>query len=114
MFRTTCDSCHKPCEVPFKPNGKKPVFCDACFNQTRETSHSDFVKRKDKMIFDAPEGAAQRGPVTYSENSPTATATDAKFMEVKRELTSVNAKLDKLIDIMSKLTPKKISKKDEE
>jgi len=31
MFKATCDKCHEPCEVPFKPTGDKPVFCNNCF-----------------------------------------------------------------------------------
>ncbi len=112
MFRTTCDSCHKPCEVPFKPNGKKPVFCDACFNKTREMPHtSDFIKRKDKMVFDAPAGSHHGNDHHEHYHTP---VSDPKFAELKREINSANAKLDKLIDLMSKLSPKKISKKDEE
>lgn len=31
MFRTKCDQCNDPCEVPFKPSGEKPVYCQDCF-----------------------------------------------------------------------------------
>ncbi|MCX6792817.1 MAG: hypothetical protein NTY12_02230 [Candidatus Falkowbacteria bacterium] len=31
MFKVNCDKCHKECEVPFKPSGDKPVFCNDCF-----------------------------------------------------------------------------------
>jgi len=31
MFKATCDKCHEVCEVPFKPSGDKPVFCNNCF-----------------------------------------------------------------------------------
>lgn len=33
MHQATCISCKKFCEVPFKPNGKKPVFCRDCFGR---------------------------------------------------------------------------------
>lgn len=33
MFRATCAECGQSCEVPFKPNGSKPVFCRDCFQQ---------------------------------------------------------------------------------
>jgi len=32
MHQATCVRCKKFCEVPFKPNGKKPVFCRDCFS----------------------------------------------------------------------------------
>lgn len=31
MFPANCANCGKECEVPFKPNGKKPVLCGSCF-----------------------------------------------------------------------------------
>src|SRR3989338_2010891 len=42
MFRTTCSNCGKDCEVPFKPNGSRPVLCNDCFrnaggNDTRRS-----------------------------------------------------------------------------
>lgn len=31
MFEAICDKCRSECEVPFRPTGNKPVFCDDCF-----------------------------------------------------------------------------------
>ncbi|MEI7603810.1 MAG: CxxC-x17-CxxC domain-containing protein [bacterium] len=31
MFTVTCDSCGERCEVPFRPSGDKPVYCNDCF-----------------------------------------------------------------------------------
>lgn len=31
MFDAICDQCHQPCQVPFRPSGDKPVYCDSCF-----------------------------------------------------------------------------------
>ncbi len=111
MHKTVCDACHKPCEVPFKPNGQKQVFCDACFAKTRQTETSDYVRRKDKTVFDGPDSGK---PFQTSETftSSIATPGDAKIAELKREINSVNAKLDKLIDLVSKLSPKKIVKEE--
>ena len=33
LFPATCAECGTPCEVPFKPNGKKPVLCRNCFKK---------------------------------------------------------------------------------
>lgn len=32
MFKTDCDKCGTSCEVPFRPNGSKPVYCKDCFS----------------------------------------------------------------------------------
>ncbi len=31
--KAKCATCKKECEVPFKPNGKKPVLCKECFQK---------------------------------------------------------------------------------
>lgn len=36
-FQAICDECHKKCEVPFRPNGKKPVYCRDCFKGKEDT-----------------------------------------------------------------------------
>ncbi len=33
MHKTSCAECGNACEVPFKPNGKKPVLCGDCFHK---------------------------------------------------------------------------------
>lgn len=42
MFSVVCDECGKDCEVPFKPNSDKPVFCSDCFgNKNKEKGPRD-------------------------------------------------------------------------
>ena len=102
VFKTICDTCHKACEVPFKPNGKKPVFCDECFKHMREPSvvEGAYVRRKDKTIFDTPENFVQPANPLTSNYAP---SQEVRIAELKRELSSANAKLDKLIDMFNKL-----------
>jgi len=33
MHPAICSECGASCEVPFKPNGKKPIFCRNCFQK---------------------------------------------------------------------------------
>lgn len=33
MFRATCANCGNECEVPFRPTGSKPIFCNNCFDR---------------------------------------------------------------------------------
>lgn len=34
MTSAVCAKCGKSCEIPFKPTGKRPVYCRSCFTQT--------------------------------------------------------------------------------
>lgn len=45
MFPATCSNCGTSCEVPFKPNGKKPVLCTSCFKAGGAASSFDGPKR---------------------------------------------------------------------
>ncbi|KKT40575.1 hypothetical protein A3K29_04120 [Candidatus Collierbacteria bacterium RIFOXYB2_FULL_46_14] len=45
MFDAVCAQCGSACKVPFKPNGRKEVFCSKCFENngggSREASFGD-------------------------------------------------------------------------
>ncbi|MBY0537794.1 hypothetical protein K2P47_00155 [Patescibacteria group bacterium] len=64
LYAATCTTCGKSCEVPFRPDGKKPVLCRDCFaakneSPTNMSAHRDrftpneMVGRK----FEQPAGA---------------------------------------------------------
>lgn len=33
MYSAVCSNCGDKCEVPFKPTGDKPIYCNKCFDQ---------------------------------------------------------------------------------
>lgn len=72
MHQAECNSCHKMCEVPFKPNGKKPVYCRDCFREG-EAAHA------------APARATAPG-----------TSTDNGYGDLKKQFAVLNTKLDRL------------------
>jgi CxxC-x17-CxxC domain-containing protein len=41
MHQAKCNECHKMCEVPFRPNGKKPVYCRDCYKDKEPSSSYD-------------------------------------------------------------------------
>jgi len=40
MHKAICDECGNSCEVPFKPNGDKPVYCNNCFRKENNAGES--------------------------------------------------------------------------
>ncbi|MBI5754141.1 hypothetical protein HZA40_03305 [Candidatus Peregrinibacteria bacterium] len=36
MHQAICSDCGKDCEVPFKPTGDKPIYCEKCFGRNKE------------------------------------------------------------------------------
>ncbi|HEY0979249.1 MAG TPA: CxxC-x17-CxxC domain-containing protein [Candidatus Paceibacterota bacterium] len=79
MHTASCSKCGDACEVPFKPNGKKPVFCRNCF--VRDDARPSFERPRAERSF-APRESA---PV------------DPHIDALQKELAIVHAKLDTLI-----------------
>ncbi len=42
-FQAVCDKCGKKCEVPFRPTGEKPIYCNDCFGHgdAGKSRHAD-------------------------------------------------------------------------
>lgn len=104
MHKATCSTCGKPCEVPFRPDGSKPVLCSECFGKNRSDDRNGVDRRGDRFDrndrpqraperkFDAP--AAPRGP------SP-----DMKALE--RQVAALEAKLNEVLYILKGSSPVK-------
>ncbi len=88
-FSATCSKCNSACEVPFRPNGKKPVFCRNCFVRDDERP-STYEKRS--------YGSNEKR--SYGSDRPVAAAPafdDSRIIALQKELAIVHAKLDTLI-----------------
>lgn len=50
MHDAKCNKCGVMCKVPFRPNGKKPIYCNDCFASARdgESAPSRFSDRNDR------------------------------------------------------------------
>ena len=84
LYKTICSKCGKECEVPFRPNGEKPVFCRDCF---RENGGAD-AKRSDERSFSRPPLNQDSGNTQYKE-----------------QFIALNAKLDKILDMLTSAIP---------
>lgn len=76
MHSAICAACNKNCEVPFKPNGKKEVFCRDCFS-----------------------GAEESAPRSF-DRAPKFERIEQKSSGNKKELDIIITKLDKLISLL--------------
>ncbi len=89
--RATCAECGNMCEVPFRPNGKKPVFCPDCFGAKRDGGYQGFKK-------DFAPRAENRAPA----HQTAAPAKDHRIDEIKAQLGAIGTKLDRLIAALEK------------
>ena len=97
MFQATCSQCGKACEVPFKPTGDKPVFCNDCFNKRRDPSDTrvsrpEFGGNTPKRDFSRPDPRAPYKPLPDNNN-------------ISKQLSDINSKLDRLISAIEKNLP---------
>lgn len=87
MHQATCNKCGETCEVPFRPNGKKPVYCRNCFVRDDAQPES---RGFEKHGFDSRRPSAR----------PAADAADPRLYAIQKELSVVHAKLDELIALL--------------
>lgn len=94
MFTATCDSCHKQCEVPFRPTGSKPVYCNNCFSAKKEERDGGYSSKENpKQYPDRKHDLSFDGP-------PKPKAEDKRIDELKIQLNALNAKVDTLLRLM--------------
>ncbi|HSV94961.1 MAG TPA: CxxC-x17-CxxC domain-containing protein [Spirochaetia bacterium] len=84
MFSAICDECGDNCQIPFEPRNGKPVLCSDCF------------AKKDGGGF-----APRTNPFSKS----------AKSTPNNLDLSELNAKLDKIIKLLTPVEPKNITEK---
>lgn len=100
MFSAVCSDCNRKCEVPFRPTGDRPVFCNDCFGNKRGSSQGEYPRRDAPPARDFP----QRNFIPSTPSSKSAVE-DKRIDELKRQLDAVNKKLDTMMEMM-RSTPK--------
>ncbi|MDP2930283.1 MAG: hypothetical protein Q8N56_01595 [bacterium] len=97
MHQAVCDQCGQPCEVPFRPSGEKPVYCNTCFGGKKEVGDRG-GDRFPQRSYDSPR------PSFGSSSAASKGGND----EVKKQLEMLNIKMDRLvraIEVMAKIKP---------
>jgi CxxC-x17-CxxC domain-containing protein len=97
LFKTTCTTCGKPCEVPFRPDGSKPVLCRDCFAQNQPADRSDFRSPRDfnrggDRNFRKPERdfGARKAPEPDTTN----------YVALTKQVAALEAKLDEVLNLL--------------
>jgi CxxC-x17-CxxC domain-containing protein len=86
MFKAICSDCGKECEVPFKPNGSKPVFCRDCFQGKRR--------------FEGPKPEFQRRP-NFDDRGPQRQVPPPPPPPHREDFAALNAKLDRILNLLT-------------
>jgi CxxC-x17-CxxC domain-containing protein len=90
LYKTSCAKCQNACEVPFRPNGMKPVYCKDCFVRDDERAPRDSFQKK-SFGNDRPAYGNDRAPSRQASPEP-----DFRIGAILKELQAVHAKVDAL------------------
>lgn len=93
-FKTVCAQCGKNCEVPFRPTGERPVYCNDCFGANKN-SGNDFK---------------QSEPSRPSVGAFSRETEDRRLDDIKRLLDSVNSKVDSILQTIATAKTKEVMK----
>lgn len=112
MVRVVCDNCHKECEVPFKPSGDKPVYCDECFSKIGRGDRGSRNNQGDRFSH-GDHNHSNVNEIEIEQYKKHFSVLDSKLDEVLKMLSALTGKpiakiVEKNIEIKPKLEPKKI------
>lgn len=96
MFEATCSECGKECQVPFRPNGRKPVLCSVCFGKSGGVSSDRRPERSfGRPSFGDRDDRHSRGAREFSPRP-------APQENLKEQFDKLSNKLDRVIDLLMK------------
>ncbi len=120
MYKAICANCGKDCEVPFRPTGDRPVYCSNCFKDMggagpRRPEGGDFRKQgfDKKRMFKAVCATCGKdcevpfqpsvGKSVYCNDcfKKSDGARGKNSGQPGGQLDAINAKLDKILNLLS-------------
>ncbi len=111
LFATTCSECSKKCEVPFKPSNDKPVFCSACFgikksaNETRDSGNRNDRSDRSNTKNARPDYTQLPRDQRPPRHDASRGNSDNGILELKRQITALDFKLNKILDLINPPQP---------
>jgi len=111
MHSAICDQCDKECQVPFKPTGDRPVFCNNCFK-----SQGEKPGKSDRKDFGDRGYEKRDRPEPNMENVYTTkgNAGAGNADQYKKQFDALNAKLDRIIKLLTEDEPEMLEAMEEQ
>ena len=108
-YRATCSDCGRPCQVPFKPNKEKPVYCNDCFVPRGLDGNKDNRKMYKATCSDCGQRCEipfkpSKGKEIYCKDcfGKESSLTSHKTNHSDDKHDEINAKLDKILALLQK------------
>ena len=83
-YPATCAQCGKTCEVPFRPNGSRPVYCSDCFAAGKTRGVPDNLPRRDNATSSFEPRPGNEG-----------------VADIRRRMDAIDAKLDRVLEALN-------------
>ncbi len=99
LFDAVCAECGERCQVPFRPNGRKPVYCSNCFKKDGNDEPRRFGGDDDRRPSFAPRERFGSAPASHNG-------------QMNEQLAALNIKLDKVLTALSHLAANQLTKEE--
>ncbi len=93
LYSATCSTCHKSCEVPFRPNGEKPVYCSACFGKSRDDN--------EKQERGGQRNTERNDARSFQKNTPVESVSKADILQIKQQLSKIELQLNRVLEFVN-------------
>ena len=104
LFEATCTTCGKSCEVPFRPDGTKPVLCRTCFAEKNASpAQSNSFSGGDRFSRDERPQRRPERPYESARPQQTNVSSTKDYEPLVRQMTAIDAKLNQIMDYVKAL-----------
>lgn len=91
MHSAVCSDCGNDCEVPFRPTGDKPIYCNSCFGKKQGFGDNNrFERREPRPSFNRDDRGDSRRP-----------SAPANPDQYKQQFEMLNNKLDNILRLLA-------------
>jgi CxxC-x17-CxxC domain-containing protein len=97
LFDAVCSKCGNKCQVPFRPTGQKPVYCNACFSEQLEGSRGRFSNRDNRDNH-------SRSFESRMNNRGMENNVNVDNGNFERQIVAVNYKIDSILEILKTIS----------
>ena len=94
MHKAVCAECGRECEVPFKPNGSRPIYCSSCFEA--QGGGKDRPQRDARSNFDGNRPSFGARP-SYDAGEKFITSKPQSDLDLR----AINIKLDRILELLT-------------
>jgi len=105
MHKAVCSNCGNDCEVPFRPTGDKPVFCNTCFKNKRGNDGSRVFQDGGSRDFGNRESRPQ-----FTDKHSHQNEDSRNLPNYKAQFEQLNAKLDKILKTLVPVVVEEVGK----